>query len=266
MTQREMTESLIQRFLSPDAPGLAKLPSERTLAAEYGVSRPFAREVLAGLGQQGFIKTVPGRGTFIRKMEMSDSARGMRVAYGQHAVTPRMLMEARLTLELQTASLAAERATREMITSLGSTLDTFDAAFELVPRARSDIAFHSLLAKAAQNPVLEMMFGSISSLTFGLMLRSLGDETTRALGAPMHRKIFAAVEARDPEGAREAMAQHLHVADSTFGADIDEPLNLVAAETIKRILGPSYSLEEVVSDALHEFQTPSIQGFIHEDY
>jgi GntR family transcriptional repressor for pyruvate dehydrogenase complex len=266
ITQREMAESLIQRFLATDKPGVAKLPSERELAKEYGVSRAFAREVLAGLAQQGYIKTVPGRGAFIRKAEMTDVARGLRVAYGQHAVTPRMLMEARHTLETQTAALAAERATPAYIIALASTLDAFDRATDLVPRARSDIAFHSLLAKASQNPVLEMMFGAISSLTFELMLRSLGDAKTVALGAPLHRKIFAAVEAGDPAGASEAMSQHLHVADSTFGSDIDTSLNIVADDTIKRILGPTYSLEEVVTDALREFQTDLNPGHSHEDH
>ena len=113
---------------------------------------------------------------------MTDAARGMRVAYGQLSVTPRMLMEARLTLELQTVTLAAERATTEYISSLASTLDAFDSATDLVPRARSDIAFHALLAKASRNPVLEMMFGAISSITFELMLRSLGDPETSGAG------------------------------------------------------------------------------------
>jgi GntR family transcriptional repressor for pyruvate dehydrogenase complex len=266
ITQPEMAESLVQRFLATDQPGVIKLPSERELAKEYGVSRAFAREVLAGLAQQGYIKTVPGRGAFIRKAEMTDIARGLRVAYGQHAVTPRMLMEARHSLETQTAALAAERATPAYITSLASTLDAFDVATDLVSRARSDIAFHSLLAKASQNPVLEMMFGAISSLTFELMLRSLGDAKTVALGAPLHRKIFAAVEARDPEGASEAMSRHLHVANSTFGPDIDTSLNIVADDTIKRILGPTYSLEEIVTDALREFQTNLNQGHDHEDH
>ena len=266
ISQRDMAESLVQRFLATDQPGITKLPSERELSREYGVSRAFAREVLAGLAQQGYIKTIPGRGAFIRKAEMTDIARGLRVAYGQHAVTPRMLMEARHSLETQTAALAAERATPAFIASLGATLDAFDTAADLVSRAKSDIAFHSLLAKASRNPVLEMMFGAISSLTFELMLRSLGDAKTVALGAPLHRKIFAAVEARDPAGASEAMSRHLHVADSTFGSDIDTALNIVADDTIKRILGPNYSLEEIVTDAVREFQIEFNKEIIDEDH
>lgn len=266
ITQTEMAESLVQRFLANGQPGVAKLPSERELAREYGVSRAFAREVLAGLSKQGYIRTIPGRGAFIRKAEMTDIARGLRVAYGQHEVTPRILMEARHALETQTAAWAAERATNMNIASLASTLDVFDTATDLVSRARSDIAFHSLLAKASHNPVLEMMFGAISSLTFEIMLRSLGDPETVKLGAPLHRKIFAAVEARDPVGASDAMSQHLHVAESTYGSDLDESLNIVADDTIKRILGPNYSLEEVVTDALREFDIDLGQGHHHEDH
>src|SRR5215207_11033088 len=92
-SQSEMAESLIQRFLAGGDSATQKLPSERALALEYGVSRPFAREVLAGLSRQGYIETIPGRGAFIRRAEMTDIARGLRVVYGQNPVTPRMLTE-----------------------------------------------------------------------------------------------------------------------------------------------------------------------------
>jgi GntR family transcriptional repressor for pyruvate dehydrogenase complex len=252
-SQSEMAESLIQRFLAGGDSATQKLPSERALALEYGVSRPFAREVLAGLSRQGYIETIPGRGAFIRRAEMTDIARGLRVVYGQNPVTPRMLAEARLGLESLTAELAATRATPAQLESLRAALESFEAATDLVTRARSDIAFHSIVAKAAQNPALEIMFGAISALTFEMILRSLGDPRVAGEGAPLHKTIYEAIRDGDAVAARDAMAQHMHVADHTFGADIDAPLDTIANDTIKRILGPTYSLEGILSDTLREF-------------
>ena len=85
----------------------------------------------------------------------------------------------------------------------------FDRSTGLLEQARYDLAFHLAIARAAANPVIETMFGSIAGLTAELMLRSLSDpEVTRA-SVPFHRQICEAIRERDPARARLAMERHL---------------------------------------------------------
>jgi GntR family transcriptional repressor for pyruvate dehydrogenase complex len=171
----------------------------------------------------------------------------------QSAATARHLIEARVNLENQTVRLAAIRATDEDIAQLEVALKSFDDATELLARAKSDIAFHSLIAKATQNPVLQVVFGSITALTFEIMLRSLADEKTMAQGAPLHHSILDAIKAKDPDKAVAAMSKHLHIAEGTYGTDFDIPLSDVADRVIKQSFGASINIHEVLDAALKDY-------------
>lgn len=229
------------------------MPSARVLSEKYGVSRLFLREVLAGLQRQGLVKAVPGRGVFVRKPHMLDTARNVHTTLRQSAASARHAIEARVNIEEQTVRLAALRATDEDIAQLEVALKSFDDATELLARAKSDIAFHSLIAKATQNPVLQVVFGSITTLTFEIMLRSLADANTRTQGAPLHHSILIAIKAKDPDKAVAAMSKHLHIAENTYGADFDIPLSDVANRIIKQSFGSSITIHEILESALENY-------------
>jgi GntR family transcriptional repressor for pyruvate dehydrogenase complex len=129
----------------------------------------------------------------------------------------------------------------------------FESASELLARAEADIAFHALLAKATQNPVLQVMFGSITTLTFEIMLRSLADPETVAKGAPLHHTIFKAVKNKNPELAMKAMSQHLHLAEDMYASDSSIPLSEVAARIVKEVLGESRTVHEVLEQASKKY-------------
>ena len=67
MTQDALAQNLAERFIFGDEAKEGMMPSTRILAEQYGVSRLFLREVLAGLQRQGLIQTVPGKGVYVRK-------------------------------------------------------------------------------------------------------------------------------------------------------------------------------------------------------
>lgn len=141
-----------------------------------------------------------------------------------------------MMLERETAGLAAEHATAADLAEIEAMLIRFDQARDLLASARADIGFHAAVARAAHNPVIEMMFGSITTLTFEQMLRSLGDPNVSREGVPYHREIFTAIKSGDAEGARVAMAGHLTVALRTYGDDLDQSLELVAQRKIEQLL------------------------------
>lgn len=201
----------------------SKLPGERPLADEIGVSRPVIREALRVIAERGLISVVPGKGSFVRKFNPAGEGASADVLVRSSPVTARHLVAARVMLEGEAASLAAENRTDEDLTTMKNLL----AGFDTVPidgAADLDLAFHEAIAIASHNPVLQMMFGSIRPLSHGIMLRSLSDHEVRHAAAPLHGVILDAIERQDAAVARRAMTEHLDAAVKYYGADLDRPL------------------------------------------
>jgi GntR family transcriptional repressor for pyruvate dehydrogenase complex len=246
---RETLTALVEaRILRGDLAAGAKLPSERRLAEHFGVSRPVVREALRTLIERDLVRVVPGRGAFVRGAEPTDAAGRLEAIFRRRQATPRDLVEARTMLECTAAALAAERATPEDRAAIETALAEFDRSTALLTRARYDLAFHLAIARAAANPVVETMFGSIAGLTAELMLRSLSDpEVTRA-SVPFHWQIWEAIRDRDPARARLAMERHLAVAAQLYGADYDRSIESVARRELGRLLAPGVTLDDLLAE------------------
>jgi DNA-binding FadR family transcriptional regulator len=241
-----IAETLEARYVEAGAEPGTKLPSERELATRLGVSRPVVREALRILIERGLIEVAPGRGAFVRAPLPSDVARPFQALYRRGQATTRDLIEARIVLESEAAGLAAERATAADTDELERVIGELDAERGLVALARLDLAFHTLVSRAAGNPVLEQMFRSISGLIFEHMLRSYADPTIGQEANPYHRLVAAAIRDRDPATARRAMRDHLAVAARRYGVDLDLGVELLARRELGRVLGPSAPLDEVL--------------------
>ena len=224
-----------------------KLPSERQLADRFGVSRPVVREALRGLVERDLVEVRPGRGTYVRHARSTDAADRLGALYRRHQATPRHLVEARTMLESTAAALAAERATQEQVAAIERALVRFDSATGLIDQARFDLGFHLAIARAAGNPVIETMFGSITGLSVELMLRSLGDPAVARTAVPLHWAILDAIRHRDAERARAEMVGHLSVAASLYGDDYDRNLESVAQRELERLLAPSVTLDDLLA-------------------
>jgi GntR family transcriptional repressor for pyruvate dehydrogenase complex len=151
-------------------------------------------------------------------------------------------------LESTAAGLAAERATEDDLERIDAALTRFDRATTIVERARYDLVFHLAIAQAAHNPVIETMFGSITSLTVDLMLRSLSDRAVTDASVPLHAEIARAIRARNPERARQAMFEHLTVASRFYGEDYEESLESMAQRHLSRLLEPGSTLDALMAD------------------
>jgi GntR family transcriptional repressor for pyruvate dehydrogenase complex len=247
LSRVEVLAHLEEEILTGRAEAGAKLPSERELAEQYGVSRPVVREALRGLVERNLVEVQPGRGAYVRAARPTDAAAEMDALLRRHQPTPRDVVEARTMLEATTAALAAARADEADLASLEDALDRFDGANGLIEQARYDLAFHLTIARAAHNPVVETMFAAITGLTVELMLRSLADPGVTRVSVPYHREILAAIQARDAERARTAMTDHLEVAARTYGADFERSLESVARRELARLLDPGVTLEALLA-------------------
>lgn len=220
-----------------------RLLSERQLSERHGASRPIVREALRGLVERGLIDVAPGRGAFVRSPSSLHGTGSLDAMYRRRQPTARQLSEARLMLECEAASLAAQHATLDDVTELQRKLHELEASLTPIENVRNDLAFHLAIAAASHNPVIETMFASIAPLSVELMVRSTGDPDVTRRSAPYHRTAYEAIAARNPEGAREAMRAHLNVARDTYGRDYEQRLDTMALRAL-RVLGSSGSLEE----------------------
>ncbi|MBT8491732.1 MAG: FCD domain-containing protein, partial [Deltaproteobacteria bacterium] len=134
-------------------------------------------------------------------------------------------------LECEGAALAAIHRTDEDCQTLERLLEGLSGKPTVLEQAKLDLAFHDHIARASRNPVIHLMFASISDLTVGLMVRSLSDRQVSQRGLPFHDEVLDAVVERDPERARRAMGDHLGTAEELYGADLDRSISdLVPAE------------------------------------
>jgi GntR family transcriptional regulator, transcriptional repressor for pyruvate dehydrogenase complex len=239
-----LTERLRDEILSGELPAGSKLPPERVLAQDFALSRPIVREVLRGLQERGLVEILPARGTFVRAPSAADGVRSLESYYRRRNATAREVMDARLMLEVHAVRLAALNATAADVHALEQCQRDADDAQTVVDRARNDIAFHGLLARASHNTVIATMFASITGLTFELMLRSQADPQVILRGMPLHRRIIDAIRARAPDDAEAAMREHLELAATLYGSDYDRSVETVA----QRVLGPHLSLDGLLDE------------------
>jgi len=185
------------------APG-SRLPSERDLAARWGVSRSSVREALQELCAKRLVDRSPGRGTVVR--ETSDDVRAL-LGLGDHE--PDDAAELRLVIEPQIAALAAERATRSAIVTLDETLRRADASQSAERSVELDQEFHLLLAQATGNPLLSTMLGLANTWTLDHRRQSHRTRRARQESIEGHALILQAVVAGDAAAASQAMSAHL---------------------------------------------------------
>jgi GntR family transcriptional repressor for pyruvate dehydrogenase complex len=244
-----IVEVLADRVRSGTLAAGDRLPSERQLALELGVSRPMVREALRSLTERGLIRVEPARGAFVRGDSGSRPYPPLDLEYRRRGTTARQLSEARSMLESEAAALATEHSTAGDLAELEAALVRLEASATPLDRVRNDLAFHAALVAASHNPVIETMFSSILGLTVELMVRSAGDPEIVRQSNPYHRIAYEAIRDGDAAAARAAIRAHLDIAASTYGDDYDRSLDTLAARAL-RLIGSQAGLEEFLGSVL----------------
>jgi len=189
-----------------------RLPAERNLAVEIGVSRPTVRAGLRALAAMGVVQSRHGSGTYIPDGPPTLGSEPLRFLAALHGLTREEMFEARRILEVGTAGLAAERATAEQIATIAEEVADLFASME-DPQAFlvHDVKFHQAVAIASSNPIVTALAGMVAELYYAHRRETASLATDRNLrdAAEMHRRIYQAIRVRDPEAARQSMAEHL---------------------------------------------------------
>jgi GntR family transcriptional repressor for pyruvate dehydrogenase complex len=186
-----------------------RLPAERTLCGQFGVSRGTLRKALAKLVELEIVSIKPNSGIYVRKAKPA--------AVPQTFLPPDFenvnlgdILQARKAIELAAVELACRRAGRGQIKALRDSLKGMATSLDDLPAfLQADMAFHQQLVQAGGNRVLVTAFQAIYEYhRFQTILTSQKDEEERlALG--FHRRILAAVEKRNVPAARRILAEHL---------------------------------------------------------
>ncbi len=189
-----------------------KLPCERDLAQRLGVSRTVIREAIRVLCVRGLVTVKAGCGTYVRRPTPKDITApiGLLLKLRQCPNTLNDLYEARCILEVECAGLAAERATDEDCAALEAALEAMKAHIaDAEAFIHHDWMFHSALADATHNELFSVLLGVIGDLWREAALLTYQAPGAAESGLKYHRKILQRIRARDAEGARRAMHEHI---------------------------------------------------------
>lgn len=199
----------------------SKLPAERTLATQFGVSRNTLREALRSLENAGLItfrKGVAG-GAFIQDAQTDSIVSGLLDMYHLGSIQPRDLTEARVWIESVVIAAAHERATPDDIAALHDNVRATELAYEtgeFTKRAALNVEFHHILARATKNPILVViMDGVLRVLTE--FIRSIGDYDNKFV-IPSRRRFLRHFESGDVDAAIAEMQSVLHRLEDNYFA------------------------------------------------
>ena len=189
-----------------------RLPAERTLAQQTGVSRSSVRVGLRALSTMGIIHARHGSGTYVAEGPPSLESEPLHFLAALHGVTRDEMFEARRLLEVGVAGLSAERSSGEHIATIAEEVTSMFASLDNPHDfLLHDIRFHQAVAAASANPILGSLVEMLSAVFYERRRNTVNRARDLKESAEMHRRIYMAIRHRDADGAREAMNRHLRL-------------------------------------------------------
>ena len=186
-----------------------RLPAERELAANLGVSRASLSQALVALEVQGVLSVRHGDGAILVRPPIEERA---IKALREHADRIPDIIEAREALEVKLAGLAAARRTDAEMAAIDASIATMEAEVETGDRGVvGDEMFHEALTAAAHSSLLAKLMHEISGLIRETRIESLSQEDRPRASLEGHRRIAEAVRKQNPQEASRAMADHIRL-------------------------------------------------------
>lgn len=216
---RQIAEQLRALIASGEFAVGSRLPAERELATQLGVSRPSVREALIALEVEGLVEVRVGSGVHVLAREPGPQG-AARVG---NAFGPFEIIRARQVVEGELAAIAARTMSRGQVAALEDTLGVMqeDMRAGRIP-IEGDRLFHVRIAEAAENGPLMHVVGELFDERNNPLFAQLGhyfeNETNWRCAVVEHRAVLEAISARAPQRARAAMQEHLQLSHDRFAA------------------------------------------------
>jgi len=206
-----------------------RLPSERDLSEQLGVSRTSVREALQQLEMRGILETVHGGGSIVRNITEQGIRRPIELFLEQDKKRVLELAELRAFMEAWAAREAARNRTEGELEAMRGFLEEMERDFEQGRiRYGLDVKYHTEIAAATHNTIYLHIIDTVYNLIqYSIKVHreevftSRGDQE-RILNH--HRKIFDAIAGGDPDAAEAAMKEHLAFVVREFKAKFFPPL------------------------------------------
>lgn len=236
--------TLEQRILEGSLKPGDRLPAERELAAELGVSRPSLREAIQKLASKGLLRSQQGGGTYVTGALQASFFDPWQAMVGSYPNLREDILELRRTLEGQAAEWAAERATDADLLRLTQAFEQMQKvadAPEIATRAASDIAFHQAIGEAAHNALIAHLSAAVLRLMRDSIELNLGElKDVAAAGrllASQHAALYSAICERKPQAARAAAETHIDFVRETLAQTLR---SVARRETAERRLAVEF--------------------------
>jgi DNA-binding FadR family transcriptional regulator len=213
---RQIADQLRALILSGEYAVGSRLPAERDLAAQLGVSRPSVREALIALEVEGLVEVRPGSGVHVLAQAGGSAARAVGNAFGPfEIIRARQLVEGELAAEAARAMNAAQvSGLRDAVALMEQ-----DIGRGITP-IRGDRLFHLRIAEASDNTallhVVTELFDERNNPLFEQLGAHFENEPSWRTAVAEHLAVVDAIAAHAPQRARAAMREHLQKSHDRF--------------------------------------------------
>jgi DNA-binding FadR family transcriptional regulator len=189
-----------------------QMPSEPAMSKQFGVSRNVVREAYKILQERGLLMIRDGNGAFVAQPEttLTKNALGRYIRLVGVDSALESIFESRIVLEGPNARFAAMRATQEEIDELAVHLAHMRENSEFSNLwTESDLDFHTAVAKATHNPFQLLLLQPLVDQLREIIWEGFQTPGAKQHGLEAHEKMLVCIQKRDPDGAYDAMIEHL---------------------------------------------------------
>jgi DNA-binding FadR family transcriptional regulator len=212
----DLVETLQSRIKDGTYATGMRMPTEADIMAEHGVSRTVVREAISRLQQAKLVVTQHGIGSFVSQSLPEEQGFRIDPIDVETVVDIVNVLELRVSLETESAGLAAARRNLRQLSEMKEAIEEFAAcAARGSDTVEADFRFHLAIAQATQNP---HFFDLMRHLGTTLIPRARVNSPQLAKEEKSsyldrvnreHKLIYEAIERQDADSARAAMRVHL---------------------------------------------------------
>jgi GntR family transcriptional repressor for pyruvate dehydrogenase complex len=205
-----------------------RLPSERELGEQFGVSRTVVREALRSLAAKGVLTVQSGAPPAVARVDADRATEALRLyvlglEVGPGGLDYAQVDDVRSVVECRVARLAAEAATDDDVARLERVHEEFSSRLHDVEAASAlDVEFHRTIAVASHNPLFLLVLESIEPVLLRVRRATLGVPGRPERAVDAHGLVLDRIRHRDPDGAEAAMRAHLEESRRAWRA-LEEP-------------------------------------------
>jgi len=213
----KVADMMLKTILSERLDVGDRLPSERELGEQFGVSRTVVREAVRALAAKGVIEVRAGSGLRVAAVNAAAVSESMSLFLHGVGLDFEKVHEVRSMLEVHIAGLAAERATDDDLAQLRAAHAQMHSEIDDVATAsHTDLEFHRIIARSTHNDLFLLLMDSIGTSLLNIRRGNLSHGPTATATLDQHQRILDRIEHHDPQGARDAMAAHLEGVRETW--------------------------------------------------